>query len=112
MQLCAASVGGGPVGSGTSGRQLNPGLGREHREQQRVVVLPVGVSKQFEAEFDDGLHEPAATPFLTCHSARALDEAFSFIVRSTFAAGFRHPPHRSCWRLFRQTAWAGCAGRP
>ena len=51
------------------------------------MVLPSVSRKQFEAEFDDGLHQPAATPFLTCHSARALAEAFSFIVRSTFAAG-------------------------
>ncbi len=65
MQLRTASVGGGLVGSGTSGSQIKPGLGRDHREQHRVVVLPVGVSKQFEAEFDDGLHEPAATPLQT-----------------------------------------------
>ena len=70
-----------------------------------------------EAQFDDGLQEPAGNSPSTQHRnpsilrTRALDEAFSFIVRSTFAAGRRHPADLA-GALLWQTAWAGCAGRP
>ena len=57
MRLRAASVGGGPAGASPSDGQINPSLGRDHREQCGVVVSPVDVQQQLHAQPDDGLQE-------------------------------------------------------
>ena len=99
MQSSVGAIDEGPGESGTSDAQIKPSLGRNHGDQCGITALPVNVSQQLQAQPDDGSQEPQGlfrlvridNPAANLRFARALDEAFSFIVRSTFAAGRRHP---------------------